>query len=285
MQCKEQNQVILEKACLAVENAAKDGGVYPEVLFLVARQWYTLYTEAAGIDPLKDINNHHLNTQMQSGFYDGQGVVGGAQMQPVMPPMPGNGATMGMPNMAALLPFPYNLNGVGPMSASTGRMNGGVAPQQQQQQQHQIPAYHHMNGPNGVGPGCNNGSPAVFAYHPVSAPPPTTANGMFPQLYANPMPHYSHGAPVQMTYSIQATFMGGAAAAPFPNQMANVHAGYQMPPQHQNGGNPGFVPVFIRPLQMPSVSPRLHPSHSAPNLAPHQQPVCEENSQHQEQIR
>jgi len=34
---------MLEKACLTVENAAKGGGVYPEVLFDVARQWYSLY--------------------------------------------------------------------------------------------------------------------------------------------------------------------------------------------------------------------------------------------------
>jgi len=34
---------MLEKSCLTVESAAKGGGVYPEVLFDVARQWYSLY--------------------------------------------------------------------------------------------------------------------------------------------------------------------------------------------------------------------------------------------------
>lgn len=34
---------MLEKACITVESAAKGGGVYPEVLFDVARQWYSLY--------------------------------------------------------------------------------------------------------------------------------------------------------------------------------------------------------------------------------------------------
>jgi hypothetical protein len=34
---------MLEKACLTVETAAKGGGVYPEVLFDVARQWLSLY--------------------------------------------------------------------------------------------------------------------------------------------------------------------------------------------------------------------------------------------------
>ncbi|VDI34720.1 Hypothetical predicted protein [Mytilus galloprovincialis] len=46
-QCKEQSRDMLEKACLAVEGAAKGGGVYPEVLFDVARQWFELSEEAA----------------------------------------------------------------------------------------------------------------------------------------------------------------------------------------------------------------------------------------------
>ncbi|XP_077469780.1 zinc finger SWIM domain-containing protein 8 isoform X3 [Stigmatopora argus] len=43
VQCKEQDNLMLEKACMAVEEAAKGGGVYPEVLFEVAHQWYWLY--------------------------------------------------------------------------------------------------------------------------------------------------------------------------------------------------------------------------------------------------
>ena len=46
IQCKEQSQEMLERACLAVESAAKGGGVYPEVLFDVAKRWYELYEEA-----------------------------------------------------------------------------------------------------------------------------------------------------------------------------------------------------------------------------------------------
>ncbi|BFZ03243.1 hypothetical protein BsWGS_06282 [Bradybaena similaris] len=41
-QCKEQSRDMLEKACLAVEAAAEGGGVFPEVLFDVARHWYEL---------------------------------------------------------------------------------------------------------------------------------------------------------------------------------------------------------------------------------------------------
>lgn len=43
VQCKEQSEFMLERSCLTVENAAKGGGVYPEVLFQVAKYWYDLY--------------------------------------------------------------------------------------------------------------------------------------------------------------------------------------------------------------------------------------------------
>ena len=46
IQCKEQSQEMLERACLAVESSAKGGNVYPEVLFDVAKRWYELYEEA-----------------------------------------------------------------------------------------------------------------------------------------------------------------------------------------------------------------------------------------------
>ena len=46
IQCKEQSRDMLERASLAVESAAKGGGVYPEVLFDVAKRWYELYEES-----------------------------------------------------------------------------------------------------------------------------------------------------------------------------------------------------------------------------------------------
>ncbi len=43
-QCKEQNTLMLENACLAVEKASlQTGGISAEVLFEVARHWYSLY--------------------------------------------------------------------------------------------------------------------------------------------------------------------------------------------------------------------------------------------------
>ncbi|XP_064071509.1 zinc finger SWIM domain-containing protein 8 homolog isoform X2 [Vanessa tameamea] len=47
LQCKEQGDAMLERACLTVEAAAKGGGVYPEVLYTVARYWHELYMRQA----------------------------------------------------------------------------------------------------------------------------------------------------------------------------------------------------------------------------------------------
>ena len=47
MQCKEHSDMMLEKGCLAVEEAARGGGVYPEVMFSVAKHWYELWKKRA----------------------------------------------------------------------------------------------------------------------------------------------------------------------------------------------------------------------------------------------
>ncbi|XP_050525577.1 zinc finger SWIM domain-containing protein 8 homolog [Daktulosphaira vitifoliae] len=43
LQCKEQSDHMMEIACLTVEMSAKNGGVFPEVLFSVAKHWFDLY--------------------------------------------------------------------------------------------------------------------------------------------------------------------------------------------------------------------------------------------------
>ncbi|XP_034935813.1 zinc finger SWIM domain-containing protein 8 isoform X2 [Chelonus insularis] len=59
LQCKEQSDVMLEQACITVENTAKGGGVYPEVLFQVAKYWYELYKRhTPGGEQHDDIPDH-----------------------------------------------------------------------------------------------------------------------------------------------------------------------------------------------------------------------------------
>ncbi|XP_058063345.1 zinc finger SWIM domain-containing protein 8 homolog [Anopheles bellator] len=62
LQCKEQSDRMLERACLTVENAAKGGGVYPEVLFQVSRYWYELFlrnTPGGELEPASEEHQHH----------------------------------------------------------------------------------------------------------------------------------------------------------------------------------------------------------------------------------
>lgn len=67
LQCKEQSDQMLERACITVENAAKGGGVYPEVLFQVARYWYELYLKntPGGEQHEHDDGSSHMDHNMQ----------------------------------------------------------------------------------------------------------------------------------------------------------------------------------------------------------------------------
>ncbi|XP_021938026.1 zinc finger SWIM domain-containing protein 8 isoform X2 [Zootermopsis nevadensis] len=71
LQCKEQSDLMLEHSCLTVENAAKGGGVYPEVLFQVAKYWYELYmrhTPGGGDQPTENEMPHEsLSLDTNSG--------------------------------------------------------------------------------------------------------------------------------------------------------------------------------------------------------------------------
>ena len=44
-QCKEESDSMLEKACDAVEQASRQGGVFPDVMFEVAKHWEALYNK------------------------------------------------------------------------------------------------------------------------------------------------------------------------------------------------------------------------------------------------
>uniref|UniRef100_A0A0K2TKH9 SWIM-type domain-containing protein n=1 Tax=Lepeophtheirus salmonis TaxID=72036 RepID=A0A0K2TKH9_LEPSM len=57
-QCQQQSQDMLERACLAVEKAATGGGVYPEVLFEVAKHWFSLWEKSIP-------NQHHEQQSLQ----------------------------------------------------------------------------------------------------------------------------------------------------------------------------------------------------------------------------
>lgn len=64
-QCKEQDADMLEKACMAVEHAAKGGDVHPEVLFNVAKQWKWLYDDYHHRQDRSHDDNHANQQQQQ----------------------------------------------------------------------------------------------------------------------------------------------------------------------------------------------------------------------------
>lgn len=83
LQCKEQSDDMLEHACLTVETAAKGGGVYPEVLFQVAKYWYELYMRhTPGGEQIMDNDLNH------DALLDPHGSLVGLIEQNLEPPPP-----------------------------------------------------------------------------------------------------------------------------------------------------------------------------------------------------
>jgi hypothetical protein len=91
LQCKEQSDQMLERACITVEKAAKGGGVYPEVLFQVAKYWYELYLRNTPGGELEPEEQHdYFNVNLMS-LVDSSNELQqqGPQQQPPVPPPPG----------------------------------------------------------------------------------------------------------------------------------------------------------------------------------------------------
>uniref|UniRef100_A0A915PV92 SWIM-type domain-containing protein n=1 Tax=Setaria digitata TaxID=48799 RepID=A0A915PV92_9BILA len=65
-QCKEQSSEMLEKACRAVEQAAEKDGVYPEVLFKVARHWFDLFVDSESVSSPQNSFQSTISPQQSS---------------------------------------------------------------------------------------------------------------------------------------------------------------------------------------------------------------------------
>lgn len=100
-QCKDQSGEMLEKACSAVENAAKGGGVYPEVLFDVARRWYELSEEAAQRRGVGDVAVcYSRNVEYKDHSKETNGAASGATVSVVQNPVERNS-----PSTLQVIPF------------------------------------------------------------------------------------------------------------------------------------------------------------------------------------
>lgn len=88
LQCKEQSDHMLERACITVEKAAKGGGVYPEVLFQVAKYWYELYLRNTPGGELEPEEQHdYFNVNLMS-LVESSNELQQQQQQPPAPPGP-----------------------------------------------------------------------------------------------------------------------------------------------------------------------------------------------------
>ena len=244
LQCKEQSVQMLENACLAVEKAATGGGVYPEVMFEVARHWYDLYKRHAPPGSLPR-DDHSLPPPSQTDRM--AGIAAMAQLPPVTlaqgPAMPGT------------MPGAFNMGGINPalgiqaFPAVYSLIQGypGIPNQNLPLHMYVGPPPHHIlpiptthSGPGGPGiagqfPGLPHSLPGLQMFPTASEAGPrfNMAGGPLFQLALPSLP---------------------GMAPLLPN-----------PPQHQLAGGPG-VPLLAHPP--PSASPLQPPPPPSPGHHP-----------------
>jgi hypothetical protein len=197
LQCKEQSDLMLEKACLAVEEAARGGGVYPEVMFTVAKYWYELYKAHSppGSRPGEELQQQQQQQQRPGGNGAGLIDIGGLGLAHHQPPPP-------------------------------------VSLAQQQQQQHQqqqtMAVAHQMGAAAGNGHLGHHPHPHMQLgmqfpiYSLIQAGFPTAANlppqmPLHMQMYVGPPQHHHHAAAAAAMLSaagitVPTSLTGGAAS-------------------------------------------------------------------------
>uniref|UniRef100_A0A182K404 SWIM-type domain-containing protein n=1 Tax=Anopheles christyi TaxID=43041 RepID=A0A182K404_9DIPT len=223
LQCKEQSDRMLERACIMVETAAKGGGVYPEVLFQVSRYWYELYLRNTPGGEMEPDEQHDMVVnlmQLMEPGADGSGVLG-APMSGV-PSQPGNGPAGGVPPP----------------------VGGGANPQQP------YPPHQHQPvaglAPIGMSPYGGYGYGAI--YHHQNLPYAHPTNPVH-QMYMSTPPQFQYPPPPPP---------GGHAGQPQQPQPPNVGYGQQQqpPPQQPLGSmNPAAVAAY-QSLQQHGVPPQ-----------------------------
>lgn len=248
LQCKEQSVQMLENACLAVEKAATGGGVYPEVMFEVARHWHDLYKRHAPPGSLPR-DDHSMPPPSPTDRMAGLAM---AQLPPVTlaqgPGMPGTMPMPGAFNMAGLNPalgiqaFPavYSLiQGYPGMPSPSLPLHMYVGPPPH----HILPIPTTHAGPGGPGiagqfPGLPHGLPGLQ---------------MFPTSEAGPRFNMAGGPLFQL-----------AMPNMVPNAVPNMAPLLPNPPQAHMGG--GVVPLLAHPP--PSASPLQPPPPPSPGHHP-----------------
>ncbi|XP_052901227.1 zinc finger SWIM domain-containing protein 8 homolog [Anopheles moucheti] len=225
LQCKEQSDRMLERACIMVETAAKGGGVYPEVLFQVSRYWYELYlrnTPGGEMEP--DEQQDVVLSLLHLVESNGDGSVLGAAIAAASS-QPGNGPAGGIPPPVV----------------------GGAATPQQPYAPHQ---HQPVSGlaPIGMTPYGGYGYGAIYHHqNTIQYTHPT-----------NPVHQMYMATPLQFQYPPPPP-PGGQGGQPQQPQPPTVGYGQQQqPPQQQLGAiNPAAVAAY-QSMQQHGVPPQAY---------------------------
>ncbi|KAF5300151.1 hypothetical protein FQR65_LT09242 [Abscondita terminalis] len=305
LQCKEQSEIMLEHACLTVESAAKGGGVYPEVLFQVAKYWYELYVRHtpggelllmenemphdALIDTLGALVDPNVGVEMQQGLppqntasvitNTGPVVVTTAPPPPYQHPTATTLAPLGMSVPYAVGPYSFTVQGIHPHPHVS--YGGPIHPHAVQL--HQQPPPPHMQ---------MYLSPPQFQY------PPHTNNQQFnngqQSTYSN-MPPVQQGAyavPSSATSQYQLPAPVPATYAPNQGPSYNTNTGTPMQPNIQYYGTavtiaqspnlrPPSVPAgHMFPLALATSAAGPVPPQQIARPPPHRQPQQFSQTQH-----
>lgn len=240
-QCKEQGQRMLERACAAVESAANDGGVYPEVLFDVAHKWYELYEESGA-------TGGGCGGGAGAAAHDG-GI--GDQFAAVVP-VAGARAYVAAA-MGPRLGPPYHPALVGGMALPQPPPPGALVAQHSAEHMAQaMPSYQfYAPPPSTQAPVFHQPPPAAMPYHPVpyattlvpctfQFPPPGYMATGYAYSSAPPLhimqqhqpPMCGYGGPPQAAYPQSAMGLAGAGSAGMLHAFGQVPPMGMVPPQH-----------------------------------------------------
>uniref|UniRef100_A0A182LRB1 SWIM-type domain-containing protein n=1 Tax=Anopheles culicifacies TaxID=139723 RepID=A0A182LRB1_9DIPT len=248
LQCKEQSDRMLERACIMVETAAKGGGVYPEVLFQVSRYWYELYLRNTPGGEMEPEEQHDMVVNLMQLMEPGaDGGVLGAPISGV-PSQPGNGPAGGG-GTTPQQPYPPHqhqpVSGLAPIGMTPyGGYGYGTI-------------YHHQNTlqyahPTNPVHQMYMATPLQFQYPP---PPPPGGQGGQPQQPQPPTVGY--GQQQQPPQQPLGSLNPAAVAA---YQSMQQHG---VPPQAY-GTPPQYQPVPGVPVQ--SQGPPTNPGQMQPNM-------------------
>ncbi|XP_060523765.1 zinc finger SWIM domain-containing protein 8 homolog [Cylas formicarius] len=243
LQCKEQSDEMLEHACHTVESAAKGGGVYPEVLFQVAKYWYELYVRHTPggeqlidndipHDPLLDAHAQLVALIEQPGPPDGPPTATPVVVTTAPPPYPHAAPPVGMyVSHYNFLPHPHQISYGGPIHPLHPAAAAAAVTSAPPQHVQMYPFPYPPPPPQGAPPPFNQVPTSYPNIPPPSMPqqaPFTNASNQYvqppPGVYTSPPP--AAPPPPQLQYFGPAVTL----AQPMPQGLRPAHLYPQPPP-------------------------------------------------------